>query len=351
MKTSSQPTLADVARSAGVGVATASRVVNGGAKVSQAAIKRVEAAVQQLGYLPNHAARILRGGRTKTIGLLVPSIADSFFSTCAKAADEVARRHDCLLIVAVSGNNAVLEMNSLRVLMRHQPDGLLIVPAQGDSKSLAAFVRSSGVPTVAFDRPIPGCPTVLTDNQQAFAAATQHLVEHGRKRILCYGGEPDLFTIQARLRGYQEAMQQARLAPLVDTTFDGEVETTQRTLAAHLNSREPPDAIITLKNSVTTVTFQALQRLRISVPLKLALLGFDDFELASTLRPAISVVQQPIELVGRTAAKLLFSQLAREQTAQRKRFPRFDPTVLTSSLILRSSCGCRFRDHSAPTTR
>jgi LacI family transcriptional regulator len=345
MKPSAQTTLADVARAAGVGVGTASRVINGGLHVSPGAIQSVQAAIRQLGYMPNHAARSLRGGRTKTIGLLVPSIADSFFSACAKAADEVARSHDCLLIVGVSGNNPKLEMDSLSVLMRHRPDGLLIVPSDGRSRRFTSFVRANPIPIVAIDRPIAGCATVLTDNREAFGAATRHLIDHGCKRILCYGGEPDLFTIQQRLVGYEQAMRAAHLPMLIDTSLDREGETAQRTLAAHLATRKPPDAIITLKNSATTVTFQALQRLRIRVPQQLALLGFDDFELAGTLRPAVSVIQQPIELLGRTAAELLFAQLSPTHAAGQKAAKRVESTILNSKLVLRSSCGCRFREH------
>jgi LacI family transcriptional regulator len=229
--------------------------------------------------------------------------------------------------------------------MRHRPDGLLIVPSDGRSRRFTSFVRANPIPIVAIDRPIAGCATVLTDNREAFGAATRHLIDHGCKRILCYGGEPDLFTIQQRLVGYEQAMRAAHLPMLIDTSLDREGETAQRTLAAHLATRKPPDAIITLKNSATTVTFQALQRLRIRVPQQLALLGFDDFELAGTLRPAVSVIQQPIELLGRTAAELLFAQLSPTHAAGQKAAKRVESTILNSKLVLRSSCGCRFREH------
>ena len=104
-KRGSPRTLTDVARLAHVGVATVSRVVNGGEHVSPETRRRVEAAIAKLGYLPNHAARILKGGRTKIVGLLVPSIADSFFASCAEAAGEIARNHDSLLVVAPSSDN------------------------------------------------------------------------------------------------------------------------------------------------------------------------------------------------------------------------------------------------------
>ncbi len=336
---SSQPTLADVARAAGVGVATASRALNGGTHVSPATHKRVQAAIRQLGYLPNHAARILKGGRTKTVGLMVPSIADSFFASCAEAAGTVARRHDTLLIVAVSHNDPDTEMSSLGVLMRHRPDGLLLVPSSAESRTLSSFVRSSTVPIVTFDRPIPhASATVLTDNFESAKAGTAHLIGHGYKRILCLSGEPGLYTIRERLRGYRKAMSEAGLAMLEDVNYDE--GRAAEALRRHLGSPHPPDAVFTLKNSATIATFQALQELRVAVPKRLALLGFDDFALAGTLRPALSVVQQPIEEVGRRAAELLFAQLERVPGSDSKARST-KPLVLPSRLVLRGSCGCK----------
>src|ERR1700726_1090056 len=165
-KPSVHSTLSDVARMAGVGLATASRAVNGGTNVSPATLKKVESAIRQLGYMPNEAARILKGARTKSIGLLVPSIADSFFASCAEAAGKVARLHDSLLIVAVSNNHRDTEMSSWEVLMRHRPDGLLIAPSDPASERLRTFMRNSSMPIVTFDRPLVGggCASVITDN-------------------------------------------------------------------------------------------------------------------------------------------------------------------------------------------
>jgi LacI family transcriptional regulator len=345
-KSDSRPTtLADVASAAGVGIATASRVVNGGTNVSPRTLKRVQTAIRQLGYLPNHAARILKGSRTKIVGLLVPSVADSFFASCTEAAGEIARLHDSLLIVAVSNNDPDTEMGNLAALMRHRPDGLLIVPSDCAAKHLISFIRSSAVPIVTFDRPILGCgcASVLTDNFEAARTATVHLLEHGYKRILCLGGEPNLFTIRERLRGYRQAIEEAGLPLLVDTTLSGDVKSAVSALSRHLAGRRPPDAIFTLKNSATIASFQALQRLKVSIPSDVALLGFDDFELASTLRPAISVVQQPLENVGRKAAELLFAQLDRTPVSLPSTKLSLEPIVFANRLVLRRSCGCKMR--------
>ena len=341
-KGSSHPTLLEVARLAGVGVGTASRAVNGGTNVSAKAMRKIKSAIQQLGYMPNHAARVLKGGRAKTIGLLVPSISDYFFASCAEAAGRIAKAHDSLLIVAVTMNQSGAEINGLDVLMRHRPDGLLIVPSNPDDKELARCVRNSTVPVVTFDRPLfgSGCLSVITDNFEAARNATLHLIEHGYKRILCFSSELDLYTIRERLRGYRQAMEEAGLPPLIDTSLD-DTALVSRLLAAHLKGHRPPDAVFTLKNSSTTAVVQALHQLKVSIPSRVALLGFDDFELAATLHPSISVVQQPIEDVGRKAAELLFEQLERNRGI--KSLPKMNrkTVVLANRLVLRRSCGCK----------
>ena len=341
-KSRPHPTLLEVARLAGVGVGTASRVVNGGVNVSASTMRKVKSAIQQLGYMPNHAARVLKGGRAKTIGLLVPSISDYFFASCAEAAGRIAKSHDSLLIVAVTMNQSGAEMSSLDVLMRHQPDGLLVVPSNPDHKEFARCIRNSTVPVVTFDRPLfgSGCLSVVTDNFEAARNATLHLIGHGYKRILCFSSEPELYTIRERLRGYRQAMEEAGLPALIDTSQD-DPALVSRLLASHLKGRWPPEAVFTLKNSSTSAVVQSLHRLKISVPSRLALLGFDDFELAATLHPSISVVQQPIEDVGRKAAELLFNQLERHQASRSSSKMKSEPVVLANRLVLRRSCGCR----------
>ncbi len=342
MKRKPRPTLVDIARAAGVGLGTASRVINGGENVSAATLDKVQAAIRLLRYEPNHTARMLRGGRTKMVGLLVPSIADSFFSSCAEAAEEVARQNDSLLIVAVSNNDPAVELEKLSVLTRQRPDGLLIAPADNMGTRFRTFVRSLTLPVITLDRPVPGIPGVLTDNYEAARKATAHLLNHGYRRILCYTGEPHLFTIKERMRGYCDEMKQHGLATLMDTSFnENEAEAEQR-VVRYMRGLSRPDAIFTLKNSATIATFQILQRLQIAVPQQLALFGFDDFLLAGTLQPSISVVQQPIYDVGRKAAELLFKTLETAQSgAAILQAKRVKPIVLNCLLVPRASCGCQ----------
>lgn len=338
-------TLTDVAREAGVGTTTVSRVINGGERVSAATLERVQAVIRQLGYQPNHAARILKGERTKTVGLLVPSIADSFFSSCAEVAQGISRSYDSLLIVASSNNDPRIELESVNTFIQHRVDGLLIAPASSDSEVLIQTFNHMSIPVVCFDRPLAnsGIPSVVSNNYKGAKAAVRHLIQHGYKRILCscYEGEGELYTIHERIRGYRDAIEEANLACMVDISIR-DYNTAERTIARHLNSSVRPDAIFCLKNIVTIYSYEALRTLNVKIPDSVALLGFDDFELAATLQPAITVVRQPIEQIGKIAAELLFDRVLPDRRVglHADDLKQAKPIQLETTLVVRKSCGC-----------
>jgi LacI family transcriptional regulator len=342
MKKSTHPTLTEVARKAGVGTTTVSRVINGGERVSPKTLARVLGVIETLGYTPNEAARTLKGHRSKTIGLVIPSIADPFFSSCAEAAQAVARANDSLLIVTTTQNDPQAEIESLTVLIRHRTDGLLIAPANSQGSALRDLMNRIAIPVVAIDRPIynsaRGC--VVADNFEGAKTGTCHLIEHGYKRIACLTGETTLYTIRERIKGYQHAIESAGLEPILDTSVT-DYKSAEKVIKKLLAGPNPPDAIFALKNSTTIYTFEVLQRLNVMVPDTIALLGFDDFELASTVRPSISVIEQPVEEMARIAAEQLFRQLLDgAKGAPVDRTKQGEIVKLETRLIRRSSCGC-----------
>lgn len=292
--------------------------------------------------MPNQAARVLKGDRTRTIGLIIPSIADPFFSSCAEAAQAVARANDSLLIVTTTQNDPHTEIENLNILTSHRVDGLLIAPANSQSKALRDLLDRLSVPVVAIDRPVSNSSvvSVVTDNFKGAKSATRHLIDHGYKRIACLTGESTLFTIQERIRGYRAAVDSAGLVFTLNTSIK-DYRSAEHAIESLLAGANPFDALFTLKNSTTIYAFEVLQKLNVQVPKTVALLGFDDFELASTVRPSISVVQQPVEEIGRIAAELLFEQfLGERNTGLPARFKRTQRVTLETRLIPRSSCGC-----------
>ncbi len=343
MKIRRQPTVSDVARLAGVGTTTVSRVINGGERVSPETFAAVNRAISELDFVPNMAARVLKGEQSKTIGLIVPSIADPFFANCAEVVQTIARSYGCLVAVCVTGNEASLELENIDSLCR-RVDGILIAPSHSSSKSLNARLSSLSIPVVYFDQPLSGTHIsgVLTNNYESAKAVTNHLLMHEYERILCIGGEANFYTMLERIRGYTAAMKAANKTPLVDTSpHIRNNEETAEVLIRHLGSPQRPRAIYCLKNTTTIQTYDALQRLGVRVPEQVALAGHDDFLLASSLRPSVTVVQQPVEEIGRTAAKLLFEKLSRlPDKVGSKSITNTKTVHLQSHLVIRASCGC-----------
>jgi LacI family transcriptional regulator len=240
-----------------------------------------------------------------------------------------------------------VEMESLNTLIQRRVDGLLLAPAASNNELLVRTLCRAAIPVVFFDRPIYNSSVrgVLSSNYGGAKEATRHLIGHGYKRILCLGikGEDSLYTHHKRILGYRHAMQAAKLSPNIDlsiTTY----ESAELVIKKHLYGANPPDAIFSLKHRVTIYAYKSLQKLRIKIPEKVALIGFDDFELASALQPPITVVEQQSERMARTAAELLFEDLMQKQRAKTKTTKaggRSSIIQLETKLIVRSSCGCR----------
>lgn len=334
MNDSSRSTIRDVARVADVGTTTVSRVINGGHLVAPDVKLRVEAAIKLLRYQPNLAARSLKNERTRTVGLIVPRITDPFYATVASVAQDISRARKHILILSTSLDMEEQELEELRIFEQHRVDGLLIVPPKRQSDAFREYCNQLRTPAVAIDLPVEqeNLSTVLTDNREAMADATRHLIEHGRRRILCLVSDPVLFTMRERLSGYTDAVTAAGLPSILHAdihTFDE----AERVLLAALNSPEPIDAVLCANSAIVIFVYEALQKHGITLPAQLALIGFDDFHLAGTLRPAIANIAQPAEEIARLATNLLFSLMEdRDQPAQHLRVP--------SRLIARTSCGC-----------
>jgi LacI family transcriptional regulator len=327
-------TLYDVAKQAGVGTATVSRVINGGHRVDPKTLQRVQEVIQRLGYQPSQAARSLKGNSTGTIGLIVPTITDPFFATLASAAQGIARRNGYALILLTSDDDVRFEIEELQIFERHRIDGLIIVPPRSNIRSVTDYFNKTGIPVVSIDRPMetPDVSSVLCDNYQSSELAVEHLISHGSRRIVCLGDDPHLFTMKERLRGYMAAVEKARL-PALWSLHAPSYEATGRILAEHLQRKGGMDAVFTLKSPCTVHVFEVLRRLNLKIPNRVRLLGFDDFPLATSLQPPISVIKQPVEEMGKAAAVLLFDQLAGRSAATQH-------IKIQSSLIVRESCGC-----------
>lgn len=329
-----RPTLHDVAKAAGVGTTTVSRVINGGHYVAPEMLARIQRVMDELGYQPNVAARSLKSERSRTIGLIIPSITDPFFAKFAEVAEVHARRQDYVVILLTSQDRAQSELEDLQIFERHRVDGLLLVPPRSGAKVLLQSLRRLSVPVVAFDRPITGrdFSSVVSDNYTAAQHAVRHLLEHGRKRILCLGGDPNLHTIRERSKGAISALTAAGLEGLVEMEA-ADYQSAEAAIMKHMSAKGKIDAIFGLYNQSTILAYEVMQNRNIRVPENVSLIGFDDFALAATLRPSITVVKQSVEELARTATQLLLNHMAGETNSPQQ-------IEIASSLVIRQSCGC-----------
>ncbi|MEO6817283.1 MAG: LacI family DNA-binding transcriptional regulator [Edaphobacter sp.] len=333
------PKLSDVARLAGVGNATVSRVLNGHEHVSEETNRRVKQAISDLRYSPNRIARSLKGATSGIIGMIVPSISDMFFSQCAEAVEIVARKYGSLLIVMASHDNPVIEFENLHQLLLHRIDGLILSSAQSHNAKLYKELRGVTVPVVGLDRPLQeaNIPSVISENREGAKAATAHLLAHGYDKVLCIHIKPELYPIQERLRGYTQTMSEAGLRPLLYKVENA--EDTMKCLKEHFGVEGKKIAVFAANNLAARFTWEAIRMLHLAIPSQVAIVCFDDFDLADSLTPPMSVVQQTIDDLGRTAAELLFQRM-RDSKTENSSADVGDPIRFSTQLIIRESCGC-----------
>ncbi|MDX6356795.1 MAG: LacI family transcriptional regulator [Streptomyces sp.] len=298
----------DVAARAGVGLKTVSRVVNEEAGVTPDTVARVQTAIDALGFRRNDSARLLRTRRTASVGLVLEDLADPFYAPLSRAVEDVARAHGALLFTGSSAENPRREQELVLAFCARRVDGLVVVPAGDDHRYLLPEIEA-GVATVFVDRPAGrlDVDVVLSDNAGGTRTGVAHLIAHGHRRIGFIGDQPGIHTAAERLRGYREAMADAGLPIRPEWYAMGPTnpERVRAALDTMLTAPEPVTAVFASNNRVTVTAVRVLAGL----PKPIALVGFDDFELADLLSPPVTVVAQDPPGLGRTAAQLLFRRL------------------------------------------
>jgi LacI family transcriptional regulator len=252
-----------------------------------------------------------------------------------QAVQEVARKNGHVVVLTSSGGDELLEREELETLVRRQVDGLIIAPADGRTSTVDSFI-SANIPVVSFDRPISNSniDSITVTNRDSVREATEHLLSHGYRRILAIGARPHLYTGSERVAGYVSTMKRAHLKKetyLVENESDLDPEVIQKLLKKGPGKL---DAILTLNGITTMLVLRVLRQLGKRVGSDIALISFDDFELAEILTPSLTVVRQPAAELGRRAAELLFTRMQ-----SKKPFPRQE-IVLSTTFHIRESCGC-----------
>jgi LacI family transcriptional regulator len=330
-------TMTEVARLADVGTMTVSRVLNGSVYVSPNVASRVHAAIERLGYRPNEMARALRGAKSKSIGLIVPSLADPFFATCAHNINLIAQTQGYSMILTTSNGSISTEFSEAEWMLQKHVEGFIVCPTPSKVSKLSSpiFQRT---PIVSFDRPlqVPRVASVVVENAAGAKSGTQHLIEHGHKRIHFLGGDSQFFTLKTRFDGYRRAMSGAGLSP--QSLFDiNSEEMVFEYLKKATAGRNAPTALFGGNNWITRYLYRAVARLGLRIPGDIAVVGFDDFDTADMLHAPLTAIRQPVDALGKTAAEILFTRLKVDADSWPQASSR---TTLKVELILRSSCGC-----------
>ncbi|MEU9325087.1 LacI family DNA-binding transcriptional regulator [Streptomyces canus] len=319
MAANRRPTLADVAREVGVSAKTVSRVLNEDGPASAETREQVLAAVAKLGFQPNLMARNIRvGGPDTTIGLVVPDLGNPFFGAVARSIEDTVRDRGLTLLMGSSADDPDRERALTDKFLARRVSILLVVPSVGADHSHLKTHRATGLPVVFIDRPGVGlaADSVVSSNRTGAHDGVAHLIAHGHRRIGFVGDLPvKLYTRRERLTGYREALERAGLPydrSLVTNAHDqqGASAATSRLLGL----ADPPTALFAGNNIVALGIVAELARSRRK---DVAVVSFDDVALAEALEPALTVVAQAPEEIGRTAATTALSRLDGDRTRAR----------------------------------
>ncbi|MFE0751068.1 LacI family DNA-binding transcriptional regulator [Gordonia sp. NPDC058843] len=303
----------DVAAAASVSVGTVSNVLNAPGKVSPSTVARVQAAIDQLGFVRNDAARQLRAGRSRCVGMVVLDVGNPFFTDIARAAEQRAGDHDLTVLLGTSDDDESREQVYLDTFDEQRVFGLLVSPI-GDDLRRFDSLRRRGTPVILVDRDAAGSPfdSVAVDDIAGGRLAVSHLCETGRRRIVFVGGPPGLRQVADRRRGAQAAVDGVADATLEVLHTPNLSVLAGRDAGTALLARDPrerPEAVFCANDLLAIGVLQAFTMLAggVRVPDDIAIIGYDDIDFARSAVVALSSIRQPTSRIGVTAVDLLIS--------------------------------------------
>ena len=311
------PTIKEVARRARVSVGTVSNVISGTSTVKAALRERVELAVRELNYHPDHIARSLKSRRTSTLAIVISDITNPFFPLVVRGAEDAASKRGYLLTIFNTDDHVERERQIFSVLRMRRVDGVLVVvaPDSGKSEHLLDII-GAGIPVVCLDRVPPGVKvdSVVLDNVKGTRICVRHLLAMGHRRIAIISGPRTLQTAHDRVEGYHLALREAGVAYTSALVREGDFrfESGYRLAKDLCLSHPRPTAILALNCTMGMGAYKAIQELALECPEDVALAVFDEVPGADVFRPHLTVVSQPAYEIGYQAADLLIRRLNHE---------------------------------------
>ena len=310
----------DLAKAAGVSLATISRVFNESEKVKPATRKKVLQLAKKLNYRPNKMAAGLRKGKSSSIGIVIPIIDREVFSSSIKSMEEVLSKAGYNVIICQTHELLGKEKQIIENLKQLKVDGIIISVSKETQKTEHLnSLKEDGIPIIFFDRSIElgSFSSVVINNYNGAYQATNHLIDQGCKNIIHLAGKEDVYIFRERKRGFLAALKDHQFDQKENTVLpfeDGE-EGGVVLLKRMFNSKNPPDGILANGDIAALVAIRIIQEMNLKIPEDIAIIGFGDSNFCTYLKPSLSSVNQRNEDVGKIAANLLLGQINEDQSS------------------------------------
>ncbi len=301
-------TIKDVARIAGVSVATVSRVLNESGYVNTDTRKKVEAAIQEINYTPNEVARSLYKRKSKLIGLLLPDITNPFFPQLARGVEDRMQEQGYRLIFGNSDENEVKELDYIRTFVQNNIIGVISSTNYPDSDTY----QSLKIPIVFLDRTSNECPSVYADGRKGGRLAAQEMIARGSKIITIVQGPAHIKPAQDRFLGAVEVFEERGITFNVIQTSSFSFTEAEQWAKELFDKYIDTDGVIASNDIVATAVIHEAHRLGKRVPQDVQVIGFDDIPLSGLLSPSLSTIRQPAYEMGREAAGLLIKLIEQD---------------------------------------
>ena len=331
-------TIKDIAQEVGVSPTTVSRVLNDKPDVSDETKQKIEQAIDELGYNPNGIARGLVLQKTNTLGLVIPDISNPFFPEVAKGIEDKAREAGYSVIFCNTNNNHQEEKEAIELMKGKQVDGMIVSLSinQQNEEELAKLAEKT-FPVIQIDRKIPGAglPAVVIDNQHSAYIATSYLLELGHTQIGHISGDLEVKPAQDRLTGFKKALTEAGVNCRSDWIREGDYskQSGYEQMKNLLAGNEVPTAVFIANDLMALGAYEAIFAAGLEIAEDISVIGHDDIELASVIRPGLTTIFQPEYQLGREAADLLIERV--ESTDQLEQ----EDKILDAELVERASTG------------
>ncbi len=326
----------DVAKRAGVAPITVSRCINNSGYCSPETRTRVEAAIAELGYVPNRLASGLRSKRSNTLALVLSDITNPFFTTIARGVEDAASQAGYTVIFCNTDESVSKEQMYVQMLLEKRVDGILFVPAQSTLDSVA-LIQKHALPLVVLDRRVPDTQidVVRADSEGGAYELTRLLISLGHRDIAIINGPRGVSTSEDRLNGYKRALSEAGIAANPEREYYGPfIQNSGYELARKAVAATPrPTALFATNNFIGIGVLKALQELGLSVPEDIAVVSFDDLPSSMVIFPFLTVAAQPAYEMGKKAVEILMNKLGSEPPEQ------CQEVVFPVEIVVRQSSG------------